>query len=142
VTEDERQGRKEEFEAKEKGETLAKEVNRYISAAEALEKVTDDRVYKTNLFNPDNSVYLNAYDMFVYVDTYCEFTKKHVQNRLNYMKPETVKKLIDLGNKEKEKLDKDKATKRLANEQGEVISSMQLAEMNGYNPAFTPENWY
>jgi hypothetical protein len=115
VSEKERQKR--EGNTSEREETLAKEVNRHLSSAEAMGNVTDERVHKTNLFNPDRSVFLNAYDMYVFVTTKCQATLAHVNKRLDEMdkaKEGTRKKLIDLGNKEKSKRDKETSAMKIA----------------------------
>ncbi|ETT77497.1 hypothetical protein C173_03239 [Paenibacillus sp. FSL R7-277] len=112
VSEEERQKREENTDAN--GEPMAKEVNRYLSTAEANEYVTDERVKETNLFNPDRSVWLNAYDMYVFLTTKCEATLAHVNKRLDEMdksRAGTRKRLEELGYKEKTKRDNETSAK-------------------------------
>ncbi|MEK4355126.1 hypothetical protein MKX41_30520 [Paenibacillus sp. FSL R5-0475] len=119
VSEKERQKREKNTDTNEREETLAKEVNRHLSSAEAMENVTDERVHETNLFNPDRSVYLDAYDMYVFVTTKCKVTLDHVNKRLDKMnesKPGKRKELIDLGNKEKSRRDKETSAIKIAEE--------------------------
>ncbi|WP_339319342.1 hypothetical protein [Paenibacillus sp. FSL R10-2734] len=124
VSEKERQKREEN--TSEREETLAKEVNRHLSSVEAMGNVTDERVHETNLFNPDRSVFLNDHDMYVFVTTECKVTLDHVNKRLDKMdesKPGIRKKLIDLGNKEKSRRDKEKSAIKIAEEMSECYVS-------------------
>ncbi|OMD81163.1 MULTISPECIES: hypothetical protein [Paenibacillus] len=115
----EKERKKREENTNEREETLAKEVNRHLSSAEAMGNITDERVHKTNLLNPDRSVYLDAYDMYVFVTTKCKVTLDHVNKRLDKMdesKPGKRKELIDLGNKEKSRRDKETSAIKRAQE--------------------------
>ncbi|WP_340392476.1 hypothetical protein [Paenibacillus sp. FSL E2-0190] len=126
-----REVRQEQVEGKEKDETLAKSQNRIVDALVSNLDVTDERVHKTNLMNPDTNIKLNGKDIAIYLDTDCEVTKAHVKKRLDGLEkahPEAYKSLMAAGHKEYDKLKQERAGKKWVEEMNNIQLSQEEIE--------------
>ncbi|WP_313637971.1 hypothetical protein [Paenibacillus sp.] len=120
--------RQEQSEGKKKGEKLAESQNRVVDALATTMDVTDDRVHKTNLMNPDKKVKLTGKDIAIYLDTDCEVTKAYVKKRLDGLEkahPEAYKSLMAAGHKEYDKLKQERAGKKWVEERNNIKVSKE-----------------
>ncbi|WP_339218935.1 hypothetical protein [Paenibacillus sp. FSL H8-0332] len=100
-----REKRQEQSEGIEKSETLTKEVNRYLSAAEVAEKTSDEQFRKSNWTNPDRNVYLDGKDIVIWKESKCPIAIAHAEKRWAKI-PEN--KQEELMKKYKAEIDKQK----------------------------------